>query len=111
MWLPGHTAKAFRVNVVGVLSRYLSGDMTLLKEIETNNVLGSSAACETFITSNVVDIKRKLDQNALITMPNTSWIYGTRSDAFPGLIKIGRSKDVKKGSLAEIRFAHLSLTF
>jgi len=67
--------------------------MTLIEEIKTNKCIGAQAACESFITSTVNSVKR--EREAITCMPKSSWIYGTQSDAFPGLIKIGRSKNVK----------------
>ena len=36
MWLPGNSAKDFRSKVTEILTRYLAGDSTLIKEIEQN---------------------------------------------------------------------------
>ena len=36
MWLPGNAAKDFRSKTTDILTRYLAGDCTLLKEIEAN---------------------------------------------------------------------------
>jgi hypothetical protein len=90
MWLPGEVAKAFRGKAVEILMRYFDGDMTLVNDIEKNKSIGYEAACLTFISSAIVKHKRDREE-----MPKSSWIYGTQSKAFPGLIKIGRSRNIK----------------
>jgi hypothetical protein len=92
-WLPGDNAKDFRGKASEVLTRYFAGDMTLIEEIETNKRVGARVACESFITNTIASVKR--EREAITSMPKSSWIYGTQSDAFPGLIKIGRSRNVK----------------
>jgi len=90
MWLPGDRAKSLRSSVSELLTRYIEGDETLISEIQDNKSIGPIAASEKFVTSTMSSIKRKRE-----VMPQSSWIYGTQSNAFPGLIKIGRSKNTK----------------
>ena len=35
-WLPGNMAKDYRSKACGILTRYLSGDLTLVEEIKAN---------------------------------------------------------------------------
>lgn len=91
MWLPGETAKSLRTKAADILTKYFSGDLSLTAEIEHNKMIGAPAACQLFVTSTLAHAKRK----RATSMPSASWIYGTQSDAFPGLIKIGRSINVK----------------
>jgi hypothetical protein len=91
MLLPGETAKSFRTKAADILTKYFSGDLSLTAEIEHNKMIGAQAACQLFVTSTLAHAKRK----RATSMPSASWIYGTQSDAFPGLIKIGRSINVK----------------
>ena len=90
MWLPGDRAKSFRSKASEILFRYFEGDERLISEIENNKLMGSLAAANVFAASSIASVKRKRE-----VMPQSSWIYGTQSSAFPGLIKIGRSKNVK----------------
>ena len=48
----------------------------------------------TLISDATASAKRKRE-NGDGRMPKSDWIYATESEAFPGLIKIGRSGDVK----------------
>ena len=91
MWLPGETAKSLRTKAADILTKYFSGDLSLTAEIEHNKMIGAQAACQLFVTSTLAHAKRK----RATSMPSASWIYGTQSDAFPGLVKIGRSINVK----------------
>jgi hypothetical protein len=91
-WLPGNIAKEFTQKAAEVLTRYFDGDMSLVDEIKNNRCIGPEVACVMFISSAAASAKRKRESNE---MPKSDWIYGTESEAFPGLIKIGRSGDVK----------------
>jgi hypothetical protein len=91
-WLTGDVAKEFTQMAAEILTRYFDGDKTLAGEIENNKCLGPEVACAMFISSAAASAKRKRHSKE---MPKSDLIYGTESDAFPGLIKIGRSGDVK----------------
>jgi hypothetical protein len=86
--LPGERAKAMRVQVADILSRYISGDDSLIEEIKHNKQIGSVAACSNLVQKAVA----KASQYA--EMPQVSYVYGTKSAAFPDLVKIGRSADL-----------------
>jgi hypothetical protein len=87
MFLPGAHAKRMRSIAADILTRYLHGDLTLCVDIALNKRIGAEKACASLM-SNALDQAMK-DRNA---MPPSGWVYGTKSDAFPGLIKIGRAQ-------------------
>lgn len=89
MILPGEEAKKCRSSVASVLSRYLEGDETLIEEIKSNKSSGPISACE------VLAQQASKSNDNVSSMPTVGWIYGTYSEAFPGLIKIGRSVDIE----------------
>ena len=94
MWLPGDAAKDFRSKTTDILKRYLAGDCTLLKEIIDNKNMGESKSYLKFMHAVEQETKRK-HEKMMEEIPATSYIYATYSTAFPGLVKIGRSKNVK----------------
>ena len=85
MILPGENAKRMRAAASDILSRYLTGDESLIEEIKWNRSIGTMAACERMAS----DAAR---HQSTVSMPR--WVYSTKSDAFPGLIKIGCSVDL-----------------
>jgi hypothetical protein len=84
MMLPGKRAKAMRVQAADILSRYVLGHESLEAEIRQNRQTGPVAACT------------KLLEKACLykELPQATYLYATRSDAFPGLLKIGRASDI-----------------
>lgn len=88
MMLPGKQAKAMRVQAADILTRYVMGNDSLITEIQHNKKIGPMAACHKLAKKAAL----KLDQYT--EMPLVSYIYATKSEAFPGLIKIGRSSNV-----------------
>jgi len=94
MHLPGPTAKTYRTSMAKIISRYITGDLSLCNEIKENKEAGEAQSCSKFIQATVQDTKRKLDE-MMEDVPPTSYIYATHSVAFPGLVKIGRSRNVK----------------
>ena len=86
MILPGNHAKRVRSAAATILSRYILGDPSLIEEVRINKIVGPIAACEMLSTRIVTT------QNA---MPVAGWVYGTQSDAFLGLIKIGCSTNME----------------
>ena len=94
MILGGKVAKAFRDNALQILQRYLDGDMSLCKEVEENKNMGKKRSYAKFMNTVLEDAKKTMDEE-LKEIPSTAYIYATYSEAFPGLLKIGRSKDVK----------------
>jgi hypothetical protein len=93
MVLPGKTAKNIRKQFAGIITRYLDGDRSMCHEIETNNSTGKiKSYCE--LAGNIMknnDIKHDKEK---MEIPPTSYIYATKSSAFPGLVKIGKTCDV-----------------
>jgi hypothetical protein len=88
MMLPGERAKHMRVHAADILSRYVQGKDSLIAEIHQNKQIGPVAACTNLAERAVVKASQYKE------MPRVSYVYGTKSDAFPGLIKIGRTLDV-----------------
>ena len=86
MVLPGARAKQMRSTAADILSRYLTGDETLIEDIKNNKIIGPIAACKKMA---VQAIKGQIEP-----MPTSGWLYGTESNAFPGNIKIGCSMDL-----------------
>ena len=94
MHLPGPTAATFRSTMAKIISRYLTGDLSLNEEIVKNQNMGESKSYSKFM--HVVEQKTKRRLNEMMEeIPSTSYIYATYTAAFPGLVKIGRSRDVK----------------
>ena len=94
MCLPGSTANFFRTSMAKIISRYITGDLTLCQEVKENKEAGVSNSCSKFMQITSGDTKRKLDE-MIEGLPETSYIYATYSPIFPGLVKIGRSRNVK----------------
>lgn len=88
MILPGKRAKAMRLQAADILSRYINGTDSLVEEIMTNKLIGPVAACS--------KLAQKAEEKAsqCTEIPQVSYVYGTKSYAFPNLVKIGRSSDV-----------------
>ena len=84
MWLPGNMAKEVRSKVCDILTRFLSGDASLHAEVDRNASIGVVAACEAFMGDAIASSKRKREE-----APEVGCVYGSVSEAFPGLIKIG----------------------
>ena len=86
MMLPGKRAKAMRLQAADILSGYINGKESLVEEIKTNKMIGPVAACS--------KLAQKAEAKAGAEIPQVSYVYGTKSYAFPNLVKIGRSSDV-----------------
>ena len=84
MVLPGPAAKAFRLQACDILKRFFAGDQTLHAEVDYNASIGLVAACEAFLSDALVSAKRKREVD-----PEIGYVYGSVSEAFPNLIKIG----------------------
>jgi hypothetical protein len=95
MILPGKKAMQVRKQFKEIIVRYLDGDRSMCTEIETNQALGKIESYSRFARK----IMNQLDDNEAKKaheMPQTFYVYATKSSAFPGLIKIGRTEDVAK---------------
>lgn len=85
MMIPGERAKFMRVRAADILTRYVMGEDSLITEIRQNKQIGPAAACS-----------KLLEKASLYKeMPQVSYLYATKSEAFPDLIKIGRASDVE----------------
>ena len=95
MILPGKTAKSIRKKFADIITRYLDGDGLLCNEIKANQIMGKVNSYATFaskcLTQVENDNKRKSHE-----MPATCYVYATKSPAFPGLIKIGKTENVAR---------------
>ena len=89
MWLPGDMAKGFRSQACDILTRYLTGDASLHAEVIYNARIGPIAASQAFLSDILESAKRKGENDTAV-----EYVYGTVSDAFPGLVKIGRTQDL-----------------
>jgi lipopolysaccharide biosynthesis glycosyltransferase len=76
-----------RKQFADILVRYLDGDLTLCTEIEENKAMGKQASYMKFAQNLEEDEYDKY-------IPKIAYIYATKSPAFPGLIKIGRTIDM-----------------
>lgn len=87
MVLPGDMGKRFRVHACDILKRHLSGDPTLTLETARNARIGIVAATTVFIEEAAASVRSKREGEPV----QLGYVYGTQSDAFPGLVKIGRT--------------------
>ena len=90
MLLPGSQAKATRSAAAEILARYVEGDQSLCLEIANNKQIGENQACAALMNSAMK--KRKYDETH--SMPTVGWVYGTESEAFVDMVKIGRAQDL-----------------
>jgi hypothetical protein len=95
MLLPGKIAKQVRKSLAELITRYLDGDASLCNEISENGARGSLTSHTSFYSRILNDISISNTQMAF-EIPQTSYIYATKSAAFPGLVKIGRTDSVKQ---------------
>jgi len=83
-------SNAFRYETFSVLQRYLDGDTSMCAEILENQSLGKRKSYANFVDRVAkraqVDAEKQAQEP-----PAVSYVYATKSEAFPNLIKIGRS--------------------
>ena len=89
MILPGETAKEVRCQFANIIRRYLDGDRSMCIEIEENQAMGKLKSYSKFASKVVHTIQTENKKAAEI--PATCYVYATKSPAFPGLIKIGKT--------------------
>ena len=94
MVLPGKASKVFRKKFTDIIVRYLDGDITMCAEIKKNRDMGRSASYTNFIQDTMKQIMEEQEQEQAGHLPTISYIYASKSAAFPGLIKIGKTQDV-----------------
>lgn len=95
MVLPGKTAKNIRKQFKDIIVRYIDGNMSMCGEIEENHIIGKVESYSKFAKK----IMTRVHENEIKEaheMPQTCYVYATKSPAFPGLIKIGKTMDVSK---------------
>ena len=95
MILPGKTAKRVRKQFKDIILRYLDGDLSMCSEIETNQAMGKIKSYTQFASKVMRNINND-DMRRAHEMPQTCYVYATKSPAFPGLIKIGKTIDVTR---------------
>ena len=93
VFLPGKKALLYKRKFADIIIRYLDGDISLISEIHANKALGKDRSYLKFARQT----KQSIDTECLDhdNMPSIAYIYATKSQAFPDLIKIGRSGDVQ----------------
>jgi len=94
MILGGKVAKVFRDEALLILQRYLAGDTTLCDEIQENKAIGHEKSYEKFTSKFLNKAHEEMIKESLM-MPEVKFIYATKSEAFPGLIKIGRTQNIE----------------
>ena len=91
MMLPGKHAARYKSKCAELISRYLDGDASMTDEIEENRSIGQKRSYSRFAQ----DITTRVDAEIASEIPESQYIYATKSAAFPGLIKIGRTTDMR----------------
>ena len=98
MVFPGNISKRFRKHFSDILSRYLDGDLELCKEIQANNIMGKARSYSKFgrdcRRDTLQKVKEEEEAMRSTTMLMTFFIYATKTAAFPGLIKIGKTENM-----------------
>ena len=92
MLLPGKRAQLYRTKFAEIISRYLDGDQTLSVEIEENRLIGKKRSYARVAQ----DLERLVQEDEANEIPQVQYIYATKSPAFPGLIKIGRTINMRE---------------
>ena len=91
--LDGRVCEAFRQEASKILQRYLDGDTSMCTEIEENKAMGKAKSYQKF-TKTVVKRAEEMAVEEAEEMPPSSFVYATKSKAFQGLIKIGKTVDI-----------------
>jgi hypothetical protein len=89
----GKLQEAYRIEMEQVLERYLDGDTSMCVEIQENKRIGAEAARESFalkVEARAAELEEEDDYY------QQGIVYGMVSEAFPGLVKIGRTNDLEK---------------
>ena len=95
MILPGKTAKNIRKQFADVIVRYLDGDRSMCSEIKANKTMGKAKSYSKFASNNMKNVEQDCAKKTL-EIPQTIYMYATKSSAFPGLVKIGRTENLKQ---------------
>ena len=91
MMLSGRNVERYRVKFAEIISRYLDGDRSLCDEIKHNKAIGKKRSYSKFAQ----ETEASIQEDGVDDKPYFQYIYATKSAAFPGLIKIGRTSDMK----------------
>ena len=86
--------EAFKQEASKILQRYLDGDTSMCAEIEENKAMGKAKSYQKFAQTVMKRAKDIADKEAE-EMPPSSFVYATKSPAFEGLIKIGKTVDMQ----------------
>jgi hypothetical protein len=89
MVIPGKAAKHARQQFTDIIVRYLDGDRSMCIEIKENQAMGKLKSYSKF-ASKVMD-RIQTENKKAAEIPATCYVYATKSPAFPGLIKIGKT--------------------
>jgi hypothetical protein len=89
MVLPGKSSKRYQKQFADILIRYLDGDLSMCSEIANNNAMGRAESYRAFAQK----VSDQVDETSVV--PTQSWVYCASSAAFPGLVKIGKTEDLK----------------
>jgi hypothetical protein len=95
MVLPGKEATRVRKHFADIITRYLDGDRTMCTEIKANEDMGQIKSYSNFANRLMKSINFEEEHRAN-EIPETHYIYATKTTAFPGLIKIGKTCDLSK---------------
>jgi hypothetical protein len=85
--------KAYIEETSSIVQRYLDGDCAMISEIEQNQRLGRVKSYENFVNK----VTQRANAYAIArsgAMPRVSYVYATKTPAFPGLLKIGKTVDL-----------------
>jgi hypothetical protein len=93
MVLPGKSVKHIRKHFKDIIVRYLDGDRSMCYEIVENQAMGKVKSYSKF-ASHIMNHVSKENTTKTNSMPETCYLYATKSPAFPGMIKIGKTIDV-----------------
>jgi len=91
MILPGRHATKYKVKCAEIISRYLDGDASMNDEIKENHSIGQKRSYLRFSKQVMNRIDADKENEAL----EDQYVYATKSAAFPGLIKIGRTSNMQ----------------
>ncbi len=93
MVLPGKTAKNIRKQFANIIVRYLDGDRSMCHEIEENSSMGQVNSYSRFAGETMKMVHANYKEG-IHEMPPTDYVYATKSPAFPGLVKIGKTENL-----------------
>ena len=89
--LPGKKVQLYQKKFNDIVIRYLDGDLTLCSEVQANKTVGKDKSYFHFAKKTAQAVEGEIETK----MPQVAYIYATKSPAFPDLIKIGRTNDMK----------------